>query len=424
MIVASGDGTVLSQGRGTLAAGARAVVVDVGAVASAGGDLVVRTRIKPRGEGAVVTDSTSVSSVALSTAAPLLWRRGPSTQMRFMPTADTRFTRADRVRADVLLADATSTVTAILLDRVGATIAVPVTAGSRTEGAMAWGTAELALAPLAPSEYVLKITVDRPGRAVRRLHGDKGRAMTRTCEAIRTTITKARRHDGTTTILGLAAFVAVFAVYTAGSRAQEKQQPLPRFRGGASLVRVDAYPTSKGQAVKDLTAADFEVFEDGAPQKVESFELVEVRAGGPQEARREPNTVREAQAMAEEARARIFVIYLDTYFTDIAGSHRIQRSLVNLIDRVVGDDDLFAVMTPDMSARDLALARRSTTMEGYCRSIGSGASARGCTRRIRWSSDTSSATRNAARPGHAPCLPTTPRGSRNPRTSTRASPPR
>ena len=166
-------------------------------------------------------------------------------------------------------------------------------------------------------------------------------------------------------LAGLAAILAIVAGFPTANEAQEKQQPLPRFRGGASLVRVDAYPTLKGQAVKDLTAADFEVFEDGAPQKVESFELVEVRAGGPQEARREPNTVREAQAMAEEARARIFVIYLDTYFTDMAGSHRIQRSLVNLIDRVVGDDDLFAVMTPDMSARDLALARRSTTMEGY-----------------------------------------------------------
>jgi hypothetical protein len=82
--------------------------------------------------------------------------------MRFVPTADTRFTRADRVRADVLLADASSTVTAILLDRMGATIAVPVTAGSRSEGAMTWGTAELALAPLGPSDYVLKVTIAGP----------------------------------------------------------------------------------------------------------------------------------------------------------------------------------------------------------------------------------------------------------------------
>jgi VWFA-related protein len=180
------------------------------------------------------------------------------------------------------------------------------------------------------------------------------------------TITKARRRKGTKAIFtGLAVILAVVVWFTSGNKAQEKPQQLPRFRAGASLVRVDAYPTLKGQAVTDLTAADFEVFEDGAPQKVESFELVQVRAGGPQETRREPNSVREARAMAEDARARIFVIYLDTYFTDVIASHRIQRSLVKLLDRMVGDDDLFAVMTPDMSARDLALARRSTTMEGY-----------------------------------------------------------
>jgi VWFA-related protein len=163
VVVAGADGAVLSQGRGMLAPGARTVVVDVGDVASAGGDLVVRTRIKPQGDGEVLTDSASLSSAVLSAAAPLLWRRGPSTQMRFMPTADTRFSRGDRIRADVLVADAASTVTALLLDRVGATIALPVTVGTRTDGAMTWGTAELALAPLAPSEYVLKITVTGPG---------------------------------------------------------------------------------------------------------------------------------------------------------------------------------------------------------------------------------------------------------------------
>ena len=82
--------------------------------------------------------------------------------MRFVATADSRFTRADRVRADVLVADAASTITASLLDRMGATIAVPVTVGNRTEAAMTWATAELALAPLGPGEYVLKLTVAGP----------------------------------------------------------------------------------------------------------------------------------------------------------------------------------------------------------------------------------------------------------------------
>lgn len=167
--------------------------------------------------------------------------------------------------------------------------------------------------------------------------------------------------------------IVVAAVGLTGQDAAPREQPsppdtrpqMPRFRGGANLVRVDVYPTIDGVPVKDLTAADFEVLEDGVPQNVESFEFVQIRAAGAQESRREPNTVRDAQSMAEDSRARIFVIYLDVYFTDLAASHRIQRSLVNMLDRVVGQDDMFAVMTPDMSARDLSFARRTITLEGY-----------------------------------------------------------
>ena len=191
------------------------------------------------------------------------------------------------------------------------------------------------------------------------------------------TIAKPRSREAARRLLVLIATGSFVVAAVAGSSGGPQQLPpgstssqptnqqLPRFRGGANLVRVDAYATLKGTPVADLTAADFEVLEDGVPQKVESFEFVQVRAAGPQEARSEPNTVRDARSMAEAARARIFVIYLDTYFTDIPGSHRIQRSLVNLLNRVVGENDLFAVMTPEMSATDLTLARRTTTVEGY-----------------------------------------------------------
>jgi len=40
---------------------------------------------------------------------------------------------------------------------------VPVTAGTRTDSTLTWATAELALAPLAPGEYILKLTVAGPG---------------------------------------------------------------------------------------------------------------------------------------------------------------------------------------------------------------------------------------------------------------------
>jgi VWFA-related protein len=162
----------------------------------------------------------------------------------------------------------------------------------------------------------------------------------------------------------LVPFVYAFVTFvTVGTGAQEQKQQLPRFRGGANLVRVDAYATVKGQPVKDLTAADFEVLEDGVPQKVDTFEHVEIHGRVPQTERREPNTVREARAMAEDPRSRVFVIFLDTYHTSLAGSHAMQRVLADMLERLIGPDDLFAVMTPRMSPTEITLARRTMTLE-------------------------------------------------------------
>ena len=44
-----------------------------------------------------------------------------------------------------------------------------------------------------------------------------------------------------------------------------------------------------------------------------------------------------------------------------------QRSLVSMLDQMLAPDDLFAVMTPQMSPSDLAFARKTETVEGYLR---------------------------------------------------------
>ena len=154
------------------------------------------------------------------------------------------------------------------------------------------------------------------------------------------------------------------APVSSSQQSTQDQQP-PRFRTEANFVRVDVYPTADGRTVRDLTKDDFEVFEDGKPQKIESFEHVQVRGAGNEDAKYEPNTVAEARRIAEQGKGRLFVIFLDTYHIDYGGSYRVQRSIVNLLNRVVGPDDMFAVMTPDMSATDLTFARKTTTVEGY-----------------------------------------------------------
>jgi len=140
--------------------------------------------------------------------------------------------------------------------------------------------------------------------------------------------------------------------------------PQPTFRTEANYVRVDVYPTRDGAPVADLSQEEFEVVENGVPQKIEQFEHVVIRAAGAQETRVEPNTVAESRAMAENPRARLLVLFLDTYHVDVAASHNIRRPLVEALDRVIGRDDLVGVMTPEMSARDVTFARRTTTIEG------------------------------------------------------------
>jgi VWFA-related protein len=138
----------------------------------------------------------------------------------------------------------------------------------------------------------------------------------------------------------------------------------PTFRTEANYVRVDVYPTKDGAPLTDLREDEFEVLENGVPQKIEQFEHIVIRAAGPQETRVEPDSVSAARSMAESSRARLLVLFLDTYHVDVSASHNIRRPLVEALERVVGQDDLVAVMTPEMSARDITFARRTTTIEG------------------------------------------------------------
>jgi VWFA-related protein len=142
-----------------------------------------------------------------------------------------------------------------------------------------------------------------------------------------------------------------------------QQEQLPRFRGGANLVRVDVFATRGGTPVKDLTKTDFELFEDGVHQTIESFEHVLVQPAGPTDERIEPNSVRESRQLIEDPHRRVFVIYLDTGNVSVAGSHDIRQPLVDLLTRVIGDDDLFAIMTADMNPMQMTFARRTSVIE-------------------------------------------------------------
>jgi VWFA-related protein len=160
------------------------------------------------------------------------------------------------------------------------------------------------------------------------------------------------------------AILAVACAAVAALVAQDQQPPRsqPTFRGGANVVRVDLYAMRDGRAVDDLKPSEVDVLEDGVKQTIDSFEHVVVRPPVSQELRAEPNNVPESRQMAADPRARIFVVFLDTYHTGFANAARMRAPLMQFIDRVVGQDDLVALMTPEMSAADVTLGRRTTVI--------------------------------------------------------------
>jgi VWFA-related protein len=140
------------------------------------------------------------------------------------------------------------------------------------------------------------------------------------------------------------------------------QEP-PTFRGAANLVRLDVYPVGESNApVTDLTEADFDVREDNVPQEIASVERVVIEPAAPHVERPEASTVAAAKALAVGERARILVVFLDTYHTDPRAARAVHQPLTRLLDQAMGPDDVVAVMTPEMSARDLSFSRRAASI--------------------------------------------------------------
>jgi VWFA-related protein len=141
----------------------------------------------------------------------------------------------------------------------------------------------------------------------------------------------------------------------------------PVFRGGTHFVRVDAYPVQDGKIVEGLEAEDFEILEDGKPQKIDSFDFVRFDTFTPDASRRDPSSQREGFDMAADPRYRVFVIFSDLAFSTSSGPFvpnndliHIQQPLVNFLDRILGSQDLYGFMTSRNSVKDLVLARKST----------------------------------------------------------------
>jgi VWFA-related protein len=73
--------------------------------------------------------------------------------------------------------------------------------------------------------------------------------------------------------------------------------------------------------------------------------------------------VTESLKLAADPHNRVFVVYLDTHFVRVDGSHDIRRPLIKMLDGVLAPNDLFGVLVPRMRPSDVALARKVLTVE-------------------------------------------------------------
>ena len=172
------------------------------------------------------------------------------------------------------------------------------------------------------------------------------------------------------TRIALAVAVAL-GLCQAGSSAQEAQQPQPAdgqqptFRAGINFVRVDVIVSDgKGQPLTDLTLADFEVLEDGKPQKIEQFRLVRVdgipRPGDPVP-RQLRNRIDEELELSRDD-VRLFVLFFDDYHVRLGNSLSVKEPLIRFVQTQLRPNDVVGIMYPLTPLDGISFTRNTASI--------------------------------------------------------------
>jgi VWFA-related protein len=153
------------------------------------------------------------------------------------------------------------------------------------------------------------------------------------------------------------------ALATAGALAAAARASGPQAFESAlqpsGLVRLDAIVTDQaGNAILNLTAAEFELEEDGAVRVLESVEFDSRNRVETTPAPRLPiESAADEQREAERPGTRLFGLFLDEYHVDRATSDQVRDALTRFLDEEVRPEDLLVVMKPLDSLTTLRVTR-------------------------------------------------------------------
>jgi VWFA-related protein len=135
----------------------------------------------------------------------------------------------------------------------------------------------------------------------------------------------------------------------------------PTFRGGVTLVTTDVIPRdSTGRFVSDLTKDDFTITEDGQPQTLSSFVLVN---GGRVFNLLEPPPVAASSAegivlppqrrSADMGSGRVLLVFVDDLHFEATYTPHVRRIVQQLADTLMHDGDLVGMVSSGPSALEV-----------------------------------------------------------------------
>jgi hypothetical protein len=151
--------SVLETGGGTLPPGRYVIRM---AITAQGGAVPLQT----------VADVMVPNAAAMIGSSGLVFRRGPTTGLQYVQTADARFQRTERLRFEVPRLSPEGTSSARLLSRNGQLLPITATLTEREDDRLRARiiVADLTLAPLAQGEYVLEVQIDHDGKTERAVY--------------------------------------------------------------------------------------------------------------------------------------------------------------------------------------------------------------------------------------------------------------
>ena len=134
----------------------------------------------------------------------------------------------------------------------------------------------------------------------------------------------------------------------------------PIFRADINTVRVDVIVTDRqGDPVTDLTLQDFEIQEDGKPQKPETFRLIKIdTVTQPGYTQRGIRTRNDEESAAADENSRIFAFFLDDYHVMRESSMSMRKPVIDFIANQLSPNDLATVMYP-LTPVDAAVLTRN-----------------------------------------------------------------